>query len=143
MNIDDLFKLFSDEDRELSKDKLPVLDFTEHPVYWVGMFTKIIRNHNGFDSYIKQVFNKLTPELEVELGKMEELGDWVTFNRAWYYIEKLDLTSEFHYEYLISSGTKDTLLALEITIAHFERFEEYEKCSHLHKIKKELQEFIK
>ncbi len=143
MNIDDLFKLFSDEDRELSKDKLPVLDFTEHPVYWVGMFTKIIKNHNGFDSYIKQVFNKLTPELEVELGKMEELGDWVTFNRAWYYIEKLDLTSEFYYEHLISSGTKDTLLALEITIAHFERFEEYEKCSHLHKIKKELQEFIK
>ena len=44
MNIDDLFKLFSDEDRELSKDKLPVLDFTEHPVYWVGMFTKIIKN---------------------------------------------------------------------------------------------------
>lgn len=143
MDADDLFKLFSDEDKELSKDKLPILDFTEHPVYWVGMFTKIIKNHKGFDLYIKQIFNKLTPELEVEIEKMEELGDWVTFNRAWYYIEKIDLHSEFHYEHLIASATKDTLIALEVTTAHFERFEEYEKCAHLHKIKKELQEFIK
>ena len=143
MNANDLFKLFSDEDKELSKDNLPVLDFTEHPVYWIGMFTKIIKNHNGFDLYIKQIFNKLTPELEIEIEKMEELGDWVTFNRAWYYIEKLDLTSEFHYEHLISSGTEDTLLSLEVAIAHFERFEEYEKCAQLHQIKKELQDFIK
>ena len=124
MDTDDLFRLFSDEDKELSKDKLPVLDFTEHPVYWIGMFTKIIKNHNGYDLYIKQVFNKLTPEVEIEIEKMEELGDWVTFNRAWYYIEKLDLSSEFHYENLIISGTKDTILALDIAILHFERFEE-------------------
>jgi len=64
MDADDLFKLFSDEDKELSKDKLPILDFTEHPVYWVGMFTKIIKNHKGFDLYIKQIFNKLTSSIK-------------------------------------------------------------------------------
>ena len=143
MNINDLFQLFSDEDKELSKNNLPVLDFTEHPVYWIGMFTKIIKNHKGFDLYIKKVFNKLTPELEIEVEKMEELGDWVTFNRAWFYIEKINLKDDFHYEHLVSSFTPETIIALDVTIAHFERFEEYEKCAHLYNIKKELKDFTK
>lgn len=143
MNVNDLFQLFSDEDKELSKNNLPILDFTEHPVYWIGMFTKIIKNHKGFDLYIKKVFNKLTPELEIEVEKMEELGDWVTFNRAWFYIEKINLKDDFHYEYLVSSFTPETIIALDVTIAHFERFEEYEKCAHLYNIKKELKDFTK
>jgi len=143
MDINDLFKLFSEEDKESPKNDTPTLDFTEHPVYWVGMFTKIIKNHKGFDLYIKKIFNKLTPELEIEIDKMEELGDWVTFNRAWFYIEKINLKNDFHYEYLTSTATPDIIMALDVTIAHFERLEEYEKCAHLSDIKNELKDFIK
>jgi hypothetical protein len=107
------------------------------------MFTKIIKNHNGFTEYTKKLINQIDPKHVIELEKAEELGDWVTFNRAWFYIEKLDLKDEFHYDALVMSATDDTITALNVTLIHFEQLEEYEKCAHLHAIKNELKDFLK
>jgi hypothetical protein len=140
MTVEDLFNLFSSEDNILKKDKLPILDFTDHPVYWVGMFTKILTNHKGFDDYIKNIFININPE--ISLDKSEELGEWILYNKAWYYIEKLDISIPFHAENLFLGSTPNTIPALNMAISYFENLEEYEKCSHLAKIKTELENIL-
>jgi hypothetical protein len=141
MTVEDLFNLFSSEDNTLKKDKPPILDFTEHPVYWVGMFTKIIKNYKGFDEYIRDIFTNIDPN--TDLKESEELGNWIIFNKAWYYIEKLDVSIPFHAENLILGSTPDTIPSLNVAIKYFEQAEEYEKCAHLAKIKSELEDIFK
>ena len=42
MDIDNIFELFSDS--EFIKDDETPIDFSKTPIYWVGMYKKIVLN---------------------------------------------------------------------------------------------------
>ena len=52
MDLNKIFGLFNDQEPESLKGKSQliddVLDFKEHPLFWVGMFKKLIQNHIFF-----------------------------------------------------------------------------------------------
>ena len=136
VDADKIFGLFNGEEPESLPEKAKMadalLDFKEHPLFWVGMFKKLVHNHNSFNRKIVGFFEKMDEELD--LYDVEQAGEFIVFNRAWFWIEKIDtqdrecIKSLLHY-------TDDYLVTyLKLTIHYFQEFEEYEKCAHLKKI---------
>ena len=70
---------------------------------------------------------------------VDKAGEYVVFNRAWEYIQKVDPDNLVAQEALLRFADIHLKLALELSINYFQEHEEYEKCSHL---KKNL-EFVK
>ena len=112
IDIDNLFGLFPD-DGDLDGGDTPVyLDFTTTPVYWIGMYKKLVLNHINFNKKVVKFFKESNQELDVE--DMSDAGEFVVYHR------------EYGDEYLDTS--------LELGIHFFEEYEEYEKCASLKKI---------
>lgn len=137
INVDDIFNLFPDEDS--STTKTTYIDLTSTPIYWLGMHKKLILNHINFKKKVIHFFLKNNRELDPL--DMEKAGEFVAYNRAWYYISKIDLDNEDHLADLISYGDAELRASLELAIKHFQDSEEYERCAHLLKILKKSQEF--
>ena len=70
---------------------------------------------------------------------VDRAGEFVVFNRAWSYIQKVDPNNLVAQEALYRFADIHLKVALELSINYFQEHEEYEKCSHL---KKNL-EFVK
>jgi hypothetical protein len=112
-------------------------DYKNHPLFWVGMFKKLIYNHHLFNAQIIKFFDKIDNDLDpVDIDKA---GEFVVFTRAWDYIKKIDPEDRQHQEALYHFLDVDLKVALELSINYFQEQEEYEKCAHL---KKNL-EFVK
>ena len=48
VDIDNIFELFSEgDDLDGGDNSTTYINFKENPIYWVGMFKKIILNHNN------------------------------------------------------------------------------------------------
>ena len=46
INVDNLFNLFPEEDAMGDRvDKSTYIDFKDSPIYWLGMYKKLILNH--------------------------------------------------------------------------------------------------
>jgi hypothetical protein len=92
MNVDKIFGLFNNEEPESLREKSQMidelLDYKEHPLFWVGMFKKLIHNHNVFNKKIISFFERL--EENLDLYDVEQAGEFVVFNRAWYWISKIN-----------------------------------------------------
>ena len=65
---------------------------------------------------------------------MKEASEYITYNRAWKYINKINLDNSIHLDAI--SFYKDEYLqtSLELGISYWIESEEYEKCAHLQKI---------
>jgi len=74
---------------------------------------------------------------------MENAGEFVVYNRAWYYIQNVDVNVEEHV--LAIEKYQDEYLdtALKLGINFFEEQEEYEKCALLKRILDKIQEISK
>ena len=129
-NLDDIFGLFSHNDDDLSTgSKTTYIDLKSSPVYYVGMYKKLILNHINFNKKVLSFFKKANEELNIE--DIKEAGEFVTYNRAYTYIEKLDVEDEAHIE-AIQHYTDEYLdTSLELGINFFQQHEEYEKCAFL------------
>jgi len=140
IDINNVFGLFSssDDDSESRKDTV-YLDFKDTPVYWVGMYKKLILNHINFNKKVIKFFKEANQEFDVI--EMKEAGEFVTYNRAWSYIKKIDLKEESHLEGIIHYTDEYLDTALELGIHFFQELEEYEKCAHLKKILDKSKEF--
>ena len=67
VDIDNIFELFSEGDNlDGSNDSTTYIDFKETPTYWVGMFKKLILNHNNFNKKVIQFFEKANEELDLD-----------------------------------------------------------------------------
>ena len=136
VDVNKIFDLFNDKEPESLKEKAQIIDvlltdYKNHPLFWVGMFKKLIYNHEVFNSKLLEFFKNLDDELDkVDVDKA---GEYMVFNKAWEYIEKVDPNNFLHQESLYQLSDIYLKTALELAINYFQEQEDYEKCSHLKK----------
>jgi len=139
VNLDHIFHLFSSNDdlQGIANDKAFV-DFKNTPTYWVGMYKKLILNHINFNKKIIKFFQKSDKALD--LGDVKEAGEFVTYNRAWSYIKKIDMSNKEHIKGIKVYADEYLDTALKLGISFFIETEQYERCAHLQKILDSLSE---
>ena len=90
------------------------MDFKITPSYWIGMYNKLILNHLNFNKQLLQFLKKTSNELDS--NDMKEASEFITYNRAWSYIKKINIEDKNHIK----------------SIKIYK--EQYERCAHLQKI---------
>jgi hypothetical protein len=138
VGLDNIFELFSsNEDLDGGNDVVHI-DFTQTPIYWIGMYKKLVLNHLNFNRKVVKFFKESNEELDVV--DMENAGEFVVYNRAWFYMKNVDINVEEHV--LAIEKYQDEYLdtSLKLGIHFFEEQEEYEKCAHLKHILDKIQE---
>jgi len=142
MRIGNIFALFgfSEENEEDKITRKKIEDFKETPFFKIGMFTKMILNGTNFKKQIVGFFSKSDKDLDV-LG-IGEAGDFMMFNRAWYWISECNTKRKDWKEALQNSANSDFLVCLKLSIKYFENIEEFEKCAFLIKIQKFIEKEI-
>ena len=135
MDPNKIFGLFTgnySSEAPSEEDVLTLDNYTKHPLYWVGMFKKLIHNHRVFNKKIAGFVSKMEEELNTY--DVEIAGEFVVYNRAWFWISKIDITQDKH-QYAVDYYNDDYLKTyLQFSISYWEEYEEYEKCAHLKKI---------
>tara|TARA_B000000475_G_C15827814_1_gene378554 strand:+ start:213 stop:665 length:453 start_codon:yes stop_codon:yes gene_type:complete len=135
---DKMFSLF--EQPEGKKDGKELVTFSnsllEEPFTKIGMFTKLIINHNVFHQKLEKFLKAEKPDYDVQEAR--RASEFTVFNRAWHYISKIDLEDRNHLEAIMDFKSKPFLLSLDQSIEYFQGpdIEEYEKCARLLEIKK-------
>jgi hypothetical protein len=144
MDLNKIFGLFSDEEPKSLKEKSQliddILDFKEHPLFWVGMFKKLIQNHKLFNKEIIGFFSILDQELDID--DVEQAGEFVVYNKAFSWIDKIDINNKLHQNSILKFSDDTFLSYLKSSILYFEKFEEYEKCAHLKNIQNIVEKFL-
>ena len=139
INLDNIFHLFGPDDDFSGVDNgTTYMDFKNTPTYWVGMYKKLILNHINFNKKIIKFFQKSDKALD--LGDVKEAGEFVTYNRAWSYIKKIDMSNKEHIKGIKVYADEYLDTALKLGISFFIETEQYERCAHLQKILDSLSE---
>lgn len=136
---DKIFQLFVDG-KEITDDKTKedIKEFLNGPFAKIGMFVKLIQNHQVFHKKLEKFLKKEQPNYNVESTK--EASEFTVFNRAWTYIKNVDIDDKDHINAIINFDPKTLLKVLNSSIKFFENYEEYEKCAHLFKIQEIVKE---
>jgi len=103
------------------------------------MYKKLVINHINFNKKVIKFFKEANQEFDVV--EMREAGEYVTYNRAWSYIKKINLEESSHLAGIEYYADEYLDTALELGINYFEELEEYERCAHLKKILDKTKEF--
>lgn len=143
MDLKHIFDLFNEDNgnNDQGYDEISLLvDFSEHPLYWISGFNKLINNHLFFKQYTVKTFKNLSPDINIE--ELEKAGEELMFNKAWNYIKFIDINKPFHVEYIKAKSNDEFVTNLQAAISFFEPFEEYEKCAHLKGIENLVKEFL-
>jgi len=139
INLDNIFSLFSANEELDGVNSKVQIDFSQTPIYWIGMYKKLVLNHINFNKKVLKFFKESNQELDVE--DMKDAGEFVVYHRAWHYIQNVNIDVEEHI-IAINKYTDEYLdTALKLGISFFEQHEEYEKCAHLKKILDKSKEF--
>jgi len=140
VDVNKIFGLFNGEGSNPLPEKASVaevaVDFKEHPLFWVGMFKKLIQNHKVYNRSLMNFFSKMDEELD--LYDVENAGEFIVYNRAWFWISKIDPSDTKHQDSLIHYGDDLFITYVKFAISYFQELEEYEKCAHL----KKIQDFV-
>ena len=139
INLDNIFHLFGPDDNFDGVDNgTTYMDFKNTPTYWVGMYKKLILNHINFNKKIIKFFQKSDKTLDID--DVKEAGEFVTYNRAWSYIKKIDMSNKEHIKGIKVYADEYLDTALKLGISFFIETEQYERCAHLQKILDSLSE---
>ena len=139
MDLSKIFKLFNENEEvenNLSDDTY--IDFKSTPLYWIGMYKKLVLNNSNFNKKIVQFFKESDEELDV--AEMSEAGEFITYQRAWDFIKNINPEDEFHRKTIKNSSDEYLETALKLGILYFEEREMYENCALLKKILDEIEE---
>ena len=129
MNLGGIFALFGfsgdeNEDKDIKKE---LEEFKSTPHFKIGMFTKMILNGMNFKKQVVGFFSKADKGLDI--AGVDEAGDFMMYNRAWYWISECNVRKKIWKEALVRNATPELVKCLKSTIKYFEEIEEYEKCS--------------
>jgi hypothetical protein len=141
MNIKNIFDAFNSENFQNDDETSLLMDFSEHPLFWISGFNKIIDNHLFFTQYTVKTFKNISPDINID--ELEKAGEELMFRKAWDYIKGIDLSKNFHVECIRNKASRDFIYNLQISIQFFEVHEEYEKCALLKGIKDLIEELLK
>lgn len=137
MDFDKIFSLFDDQQ---NYDETSLLvDFSEHPLFWVSGFNKLLNSHLFFKKYTVKTFKHISPDINIE--ELEKAGEELMFRKAWSYIKNIDLSKPLHLDVIKMKASDEFIKHLEIAIQFFEGIEEYEKCAFLKSIEDKVKEF--
>jgi hypothetical protein len=140
VNKDKIFELFENGGMASANPKSTLVEkILDSPYNKIGMFTKLIINHFTFHKKLKKFFKEEGTEFNME--KVKEASQYTVFNRAWYYIEQIDVKDKDHIKAIGEFECLTFNKALQDSISHFEDREEYERCAHLFKIKEIVNTF--
>ena len=140
IDFNKIFDTFDNSDTNKENDDVSLLiDFSTHPLYWIGYFNKVVSNYIYFTQYMAKNFKKIAPDIKLE--DTEKLGEIILYNRAWDYIKNINLANPFHVECIKLKASNTLLESLESSIYFFEQLEEYEKCILLKGIQDKVKEF--
>lgn len=128
---DKVFDLFS---KEMENDNLSIDDLMKDPLSKIGMFVKLIQNHEIFHKKLNQFLSKENPNYDIEQTKNASM--FTVYNRAWFYINQINLTDKNHLDAVLDFKKEPFLSILEKVLKYFENIEEYEKCAKLLTLKK-------
>jgi hypothetical protein len=132
---DNIFSLFQNE------DTIEVYEnFMDNPYVKIGMFNKIIKNNTVFNIKFKKFLDSVDPNYDKEY--IDSSSRFITFNRAFFYIKDINVENQQHIDALKCHDFEGLILNLDSSISFFEKGEEYEKCNHLFKIKKLIEESL-
>ena len=115
------------------KTKRDLEEFKQSPHFKLGMFTKMILNGMNFKKQIVSFFSKADKDLDI-VG-VDEAGDFMMFNRAYYWISEYGPRKKAWKEAINKKASKDFMFCLEVSLKYFEELEEFERCAKLKKIK--------
>ena len=148
VDVNKIFGLFGGEDKnpkhdsDSNQDMSYLLeDYKQHPMFWVGMFKKLIYNHKVFNAKVLNSFKDLDGELD--MNDVENAGEFIMYNRAWYWINKINIKETLHQNALTHYADEILLTYTKVIILYFQELEEYEKCAHLKKIQDFLESILK
>jgi hypothetical protein len=139
MDVNNIFNLFNEDYINNDDETSLLIDFSEHPLYKISGFNKIINNHLFFKNYTVKIFKNIPNDLNLE--EIEKAGEYLMFEKAWGYIKDINLKNPFHVECICKKVSPDFLENLDISIKFFEEYEEYEKCALLKGIEEKVREF--
>ncbi len=137
MDLSNIFNLFNESEeveKEISEDNY--IDFKSTPIYWIGMYKKLILNNSNLNKKIVQFFKDSNEDLDVD--EMSEAGEFITYQRAWEYIKDINPEDEFHRKVIKKSSDEYLETTLKLGILYFEKKEIYENCAFLKKILDEV-----
>lgn len=138
MNLSNFFSLFSNNDKDKNQQEedssyqTTLADIMNTPVYWVGMFKKLIYNYKAHG-------NKLLMQVEgfdigADYDDVQSAYEFMLYERSYFYLTCLDITNPDDLKVLEKESDKILLFALDNCISYYEDQEEYEKCSYLKEI---------
>lgn len=135
MDINKIFNLFEGNPNKDPVDDISLLvDFSDHPLYWIGGFNKLINNYIYFSQYLIEKPN-------IDKDKLE-ISDILLYNKAWEYIKKLNINNSIHLDCLKVKSSESLYNTLEAALKFFEKYEEYEKCAFLKQIQEKVKGFL-
>jgi hypothetical protein len=135
MDIDKIFNMFEPETKP-APEELVLVDFKNHPYYWVGMFRKIMLNYDAFSKKFISMFRE--DGSQVDMNDVERAGEHFVYERAWEYISKLDISIPLHLNTLLQYKDPVLIKNLDRVLLYFQDSEEYEKCGFILELIKKL-----
>jgi hypothetical protein len=136
MDLNKFFELFGSGSEE-TKAKKEVESFKKTPSFKVAMFIKLVTNGMNFRKQVVNFFSKTSFKGE-DITDIDLTGEFMIYNRGWYWISQIDWDDQRWMEALKDSKGDELLVALKLSIHYFEECEEYEKCAVL----KKIQDFV-
>jgi hypothetical protein len=106
--------------------------FKKTPHFKIGMFKKLIKNGLLFKHKILVFFK--SSEDTIDIKDVDIAGDYILYERAWFWINQVDWDDEDWVNDLKSFSDPEMVGYLDLCISHYESLEEYEKCIVLKKI---------
>jgi hypothetical protein len=138
MDVDKIFNSFNDEEYQ---EKIKELRDT--PQYWIGMFKKLIYNYNnGYSTFMSNLLSSMEDTDDIDKEKVKQSVEYLTYNIAYSYIVKLDITDLSHLYYIILESDDTLLTSLNLCLKYFEDRELYEYCTVLKSIETEVKKSI-
>lgn len=136
MDLNKFFELFGSGSED-AKAKKEVESFKKTPSFKVAMFIKLVTNGMNFRKQVVNFFSKTSFKGE-DITDIDLTGEFMIYNRGWYWISQIDWDDQRWMEALKDSKGDELLVALKLSIHYFEECEEYEKCAVL----KKIQDFV-
>lgn len=137
MDMNKIFGLFSGGSED-DKIKENLDTFKKTPYFKIGMFKKLLINGLNFKKSVISFFDKSSEK--IDMNDIDLMGEFMMYQRGWYWIEQIDANNETHLEDLKNSSDDDLLVALKLSINYFEGEEEFEKCAFLKKLQNLVEE---
>ena len=142
IDMTNIFGLFiPGEELDGTKTASNLDELAKKPIFHVGMYKKLILNHLNFNTKVLNFFKQSNQEFDV--NDIKEAGEYVVFNRAWSYINNVNLKDKGYIDAIKHYSDVEFHDTLDMGIEFFTRDELYERCAFLLKIKKKSIKLLK